>query len=154
MSIYSDFYVYAYLREDNSPYYIGKGRKHRAWHKSKLHNISVPKDPNRIVFLEKNLTEIGSLALERRYILWYGRKDLGTGLLHNKTDGGEGSSGTKFTEEQKNKIRIAHLGKKHSEESKRKMSISKTGSKKKPLTDEHKRKISESHKKRLTANLR
>jgi len=105
MTIYSrknppnGFYVYAYLRTDGTPYYIGKGQKKRAWinHRTKTstnHLIGIQTPPkNRIVILESNLSEIGAFALERRLIRWHGRKDLETGVLHNKTDGGDGTSG-------------------------------------------------------------
>ena len=87
----STFYIYAYLRTDGTPYYIGKGTGGRAW--SKRRTIPLPTNLSNIIIMENNLSDIGALALERRYIRWYGRKDNGTGILRNLTDGGDGKSG-------------------------------------------------------------
>ena len=110
------FYVYAYLRSKDSetakagtPYYIGKGTKKRMYER---HSVGIPVDKNNIVILFDNLLEIGSFILERNLIKWYGRKDLNAGILENRTDGGEGSSGRIVTTEQKHKSRIANVGKK------------------------------------------
>jgi hypothetical protein len=109
-AMYLHFYVYAYLRKDGTPYYIGKGKGNRYL---KKHNVSVPKDRSKIVFLEKNLTDLGACALERRYIRWYGRKDIGTGILQNKTDGGEGAAGAVLSDARKEQIKKFFTGRKN-----------------------------------------
>lgn len=102
------YYTYAYLREDVTPYYIGKGSGKRVY--SKIRSVSIP-STDRILILKKHLTEDKAFQHEKYMIAVFGRKDLGTGILHNKTDGGEGVSGHIYTEEQKQKITQSKLGK-------------------------------------------
>lgn len=84
------FYTYAYLRKNGTPYYIGKGCKGRCF--AKRRRIPVP-PKNRILILKSNLTEEEAWDHEKYMIFVFGRKDLGTGILLNCTDGGEGSAG-------------------------------------------------------------
>lgn len=87
----SYFYTYAYLRKgDRTPYYIGKGQGKRAY--DSKHNVKVPDDKDRIIFLKQNLTEEEAFNHEKYMIAVLGRKDLGTGILRNLSDGGEGHS--------------------------------------------------------------
>jgi hypothetical protein len=98
------FYVYAYLRStDNTPYYIGKGKGNRAW--SKTHNVTVPTDKSKIVLLQENMSDSEAKELEIKLISEFGRKDLGTGILRNLTNGGEGCSGRILSDETKQKLR-------------------------------------------------
>lgn len=93
----TDFYVYVYLREDGSPYYIGKGKGDRAYYKLKG-EVNPPPDKTRIVILKDNLEESVAFQEEINLINLYGRKDLGTGILRNKTNGGDGPSGRKVSD--------------------------------------------------------
>ena len=136
------YYTYAYLREDKTPYYIGKGKGYRI--NSKQRNIKPPKDKSRIIFLKQNLTEEEAFRHEIYMIDVFGRIDLGTGILHNLTDGGEGGSGRVLNEETRRKLSDANRGKNHpnygkttSLETKAKMSASK-----KNMSDETRAKYS------------
>ena len=87
-----------YLRSKHSkhgdagtPYYVGKGKKMRAY--SKQHRVRPPVDKTMILFVAQNLSELDAFTKEVALIVQYGRIDNGTGCLRNLTDGGEGPSG-------------------------------------------------------------
>lgn len=92
------YYTYAYLREDRTPYYIGKGCGKRSTVRGGR-VISPPSDPSRILLLKRNLTEEEAFKHECYMIFVYGRKDLGTGILYNRTNGGDGPSGFRRSRE-------------------------------------------------------
>jgi hypothetical protein len=153
------YYIYAYIRSKDSetakagtPYYIGKGTRRRAWeqHRDKDRSATwTPKDKSKIIILESNLTDLGALALERRLIRWWGRKDIGTGILRNKTDGGEGASFPGKLNPMYGSCRTGKLnpmyGKLHSAETRQKLSLSKIGktphNKGVPMSEEQKVKL-------------
>lgn len=126
------FYVYLYLRNKNSkngklgtPYYVGKGSYNRAIIKHKY--IHKPKLNENIIIYKDNLSEGDAFTLEIMLIARYGRLDNKTGILHNRTDGGEGVSGRPSIFKGKIKKSMVDrydgennpfYGKSHSEESK------------------------------------
>jgi hypothetical protein len=157
-----EYYTYAYLREDSTPYYIGKGSGKRIYKKTK-NEIKPPKDKSRIIFLKQNLIEEEAFKHEIYMIAVFGRKDLGTGILYNRTDGGDGSSGAirslelrnkiskslkdrTFTPEHLEKISKSLKGNVISEETKQKISDKLKGRK---LSEATKQKMSESRKGRI-----
>jgi hypothetical protein len=129
------YYVYYYLRNQDSettnqglcgtPYYVGKGCGARAW-RFHTKNIRIPKDTTNIVIITEGLTEHQAFQIESLHIKLWGRKDLGTGILHNKTNGGDGASGTVRSPDTREKIRQtlkARPGRKHSESTKALISL-------------------------------
>ena len=122
----SRFYTYAYLREDRTPYYIGKGSGKRIYVRNRRY-VKPPTDKSRVIFLKRNLTEEEAFKHEKYMIAVFGRKDLGTGILHNRTDGGEGSVRILVSITTREKIRQKSLGRKHTEETKKKISLLNSG---------------------------
>lgn len=106
------YYVYAYLRADRTPYYIGKGKGNRI---TGHHNVPIPKDDDRRVIVKESLSETDALKLEVELISKYGRKDNGTGILRNLTDGGEGTSGWVPPQEYRDKSSEFRRGKTYEE---------------------------------------
>jgi hypothetical protein len=98
------YYVYQYLREDGTPYYIGKGKDRRMFAK---HNVHLPNDKELIQVIAYKLSESEALLLETKLIKLYGRKDIGTGILRNLTGGGEGTCSKVWTDEAKSRVAIA-----------------------------------------------
>lgn len=90
------FYTYLWLRDDGTPYYAGKGLLNRAFLKRPGH---VPPLDRANVVLQEWSTEEEAFAAEVFLIAYYGRKDNYTGVLTNHTDGGEGFTGARHSEE-------------------------------------------------------
>jgi hypothetical protein len=118
------FYTYLWLRENGTPYYVGKGHGNRAYAQ---HDRSSPPPTDRIVFyIAKDESE--AFENEVALIWYYGRKDLGLGCLRNLTDGGENPPSWKGRQQSEEHIakRIAARMKKGNyavtEENKRKIS--------------------------------
>ena len=132
------YYTYAYLREDRTPYYIGRGSGRRAF-KNHRHIPVPPKD--RVLFLKTGLTFSESVYHERYMIAVLGRKDLGTGILRNLTDGGEGTQNLSPSARQK--IAEANLGRRLSEETKAKIAKAAQN-----MSEETKAKIAEASRNR------
>lgn len=125
--------VYEHLRNDtNEVFYVGMSvGKKRAYKKSgrnpHWYNI-VKKAGYTVNIVYKDIEWDEAKKIEILLIEKYGRKDLGTGILVNMTDGGEGALGVIISEENKKKMsksmkgNIIGLGKPKSEEHKQKLS--------------------------------
>lgn len=158
------FYVYEHWRLDTDTcFYVGKGSGRRAYSRSmrNVHWKNIVSKLERTGFayevriVASGLSEKEAFNLEiDRISFWKDIVDLA-----NQTDGGEGTSGYKKSEEEKDKIRKSKIGVKRSLEARAAMSRGQTGRK---LSDEHKaklslankgRKYSDEIKKRVSAGL-
>lgn len=138
-------YTYNGITFDYEPIYVGKGKgnrpqRHMMLYKnyntrfySKLQSIIDSGNEPQFIVLNNNLSEEESFLQEVYFIALIGRKENG-GPLTNLSDGGEGQSGYKFSDEVKSKMSIDRsgegngmFGKKHSDETKMKISLSKQG---------------------------
>lgn len=130
-----------------TPYYAGKGSGKRAV-KHHEAGLKPPRDKSLILVMPRS-NEAEAFKTEMELIANWGRKDLGTGCLLNRTDGGEGGSGAVRSDETRAKNGIANKGRKHSLKTKLKVSTSLLGNKRRagiPHTEDTKAKVSVSMK--------
>jgi len=138
-------YIYDDYEFDYEPIYIGKGKgirpqRHFILYKNsntrfynKLKSIILNNYKPEIIYLNKDLTEQEAFKQEVYFIKLIGRIENG-GTLTNLTDGGDGQSGFKFSDESKEKMSLNKIGEKnpmhgihHNEDTKLKISLSKKG---------------------------
>lgn len=135
------YYTYMHTRNDTGqPFYIGKGTARRAWddrpHKRGFHWTNVvKKHGHQVHILAKWETE--QEALDHEIFLIGTMRGMGVKII-NKTDGGEGTSGYKWSAESRAKLAVIQsvnnsgdknpmYGRKHSDQAKRKQSAKKAG---------------------------
>jgi hypothetical protein len=129
----NNFYVYVHRRlSDNRPFYVGKGKGNRAYKKSGR-NLrwlrTVNKHGYAVEIVFDSLEETEALQCEKDIILEF--KYFGYDLC-NMTDGGEGRSGSKVSEETKLKLSKVHLGKPKTPEAIEKTRLGSLGLKRTP----------------------
>ena len=130
-------YVYRHIRKDkDQPFYVGIGSDNNykranesGNRRNKIWNDIVSKSDYIVDIILDEITWEEACNKEKEFIDLYGRIDIATGTLSNMTDGGDGVYGHRHTDESKSKI-----------------AKSLTGSKRKPLSDELKAKISKAVK--------
>lgn len=105
------FYTYAHYKPEGGLFYIGKGKRRRAYamdgRNSHWQNIVNKYGRPHVELLAKWDTEQEAFDHEKLLISCF--KDMKI-VLANKSDGGEGTSGHKFSEQQLKNLSNAHLG--------------------------------------------
>lgn len=120
--------LYRHIRLDtNTPFYVGIGQdEKRAYSRQRSNHWKriVQKHGYKVHIMLDDLTWEQAQEKEREFIKLYGRKDLGLGILINKTDGGEGSLGAIRSVETRAKVSISKTGKLKTEEHRKKIKAS------------------------------
>lgn len=118
------FYVYQYLNEDGTPFYIGKGSKDRI-NESHEPWITIPLPEYRKI-IKDNMTEKDAFEFELELIKKYGRKTDGGILENKKLTRWVAQAGWKHSEETKKIISEKNTGKIRTEEQRKNYKGSKT----------------------------
>lgn len=122
----NDFYIYFHINIENSDiFYVGKGSGNRCnqkYGRSDIWKKYTKKYNYDVLIIDNGLLESEAFEIEKYYIKKLGRRDLGLGKLLNLSDGGEGPSGYKMSQDTKKKISISKSGIRQSEEHKMKRS--------------------------------
>ena len=104
-----EYCVYFHINKSSSEvFYVGIGNKKRPYSRrsrSQFWKNIVEKYDYLVEIIHNELSFEEACELERHYIKIFGRLDIGSGILVNLTDGGEGSNGYKHSEETKDKIK-------------------------------------------------
>lgn len=118
------FYVYMYVHEDGTPWYVGKGCKYRTRHYNtrQKKEFPAPKEDRFIKLVQTDMSEKAAYELEVELIAKYKRQCDG-GTLVNKCLGGPGAKGFKHDPNRPSPMK----GKKHTPEAKAKMAKAKQG---------------------------
>jgi hypothetical protein len=149
------YYVYLHCKPDGDPFYVGKGcdtpkcrRSHLFRHRNAHYQNIVNKYgmDNIEVLVFPRASEQEALSCE---ISWIKLLRSSGYILANICDGGEGASGRKVSEETKEKIRAAQIGKSRpsqSAEVNARRSAALKGRSKPPRTAEHSAKLGAAHR--------
>ena len=136
-------YVYTHTRLDtNEIFYVGIGTQDNYKRASRSHNRTnywnniVKKCGWKVDIVFDNLSWEDACLKEKELISFYGRKDIGTGILVNHTNGGDGSNGRVFSQETRTKMAKTRKGSKWTEEQREKTRLSMLGKNKKKVINE------------------
>jgi hypothetical protein len=121
----NNYCVYRHIRLDtNQVFYIGIGLKERPRRisgRNEIWNRITTKTDWYWEIMLDNLTRKEAEEKEIEFVKLYGRLNTKQGTLANMTDGGEGATNHKMSDEAKEKIRQKALGRKFSDEHKKKI---------------------------------